>query len=250
MKVCVIFAVLSSAFLGCTCTASRECPSEWFDVSFSIIIDMVAPRSAVASSIDSDLRHFKETLKFTNEEIEKVTQQAFEFYSKSYGLDFSNSPVDTAGRRQFENATMFPFEAPFDLPVSHNRWVINGRKGSNRCFYMREGGYGVNFSGTQILRGTYGGKEGTPLPPSADQLTYVLFSLNVCLQQPTVITCTSPQPSFRNPHGYATRIGDCYNRELGHGLLQGVQGIVPTEEDPDLIHLIVRHVLTFPPHPL
>ena len=242
MNIFITFTVLRLFLIACWCV-SEECPADWFDVSFSIIIDMLISKASF-NNLDSNLHHFKETLKLSDEEIEEVTQDAIEFYNTTYGLDFSQSPVDAAGWRHFENATMFPFEVPFDIPVSHNRQVINGKKGVNRCL---EGGYNVSFTGLQTLRGTYGGKEGRVLP-FAVQIAYSLLNFNFCRQQLTLITCATPQPTFRDPGGYATRIGDCYNREIGHGHFQGVQGRIPTD-DPDLVHLIIHHVLTFPPHP-
>ena len=246
MKVLVVITILISAILGSV--VSQECPSGWFDVSFAITIDTIMSRDDL-SGVDSDLHYLRETLRLTNEETEQVTQDALEFYNTTYGLDFSSSPIDDAGRRHFENATLIPFEVPFNVPVTHNRWVINGRKGANRCFYMTEGGYNAVFTGEQILRGTYGGKEGRlVIPPSAEGITYLLFNLNVCLHQPTfIITCKSP-PTFRNPNFYGVRVADCYNRELGHGLLQGAQGTIPT--DDGRVHLITRMVMNFPAHPV
>lgn len=246
--VAITATILISAAIGCI--VAQECPSGWFDVSFAITIDTAIPREAF-SGVDTNLRYFKETLKLTNEETEQVTQDAFEFYNTTYGLDFASSPVDAAGRRQFENVTLIPFEVPFNVPVTHNRWVINGRKGANRCFYMTEGGYNAVFTGEQILRGTYGGKEGRlVVPPSAEGITYILFNLNVCSHQPTfIITCKSP-PTFRNPDFYGVRLGDCYNRVLGHGLLQGAQGTVPDPTDNGKVRLITRMVMNFPAHPV
>ena len=246
MKVWVVITILISAFVGCT--VSQECPSGWFDVSFAITIDTTISRDDF-SGVDSELHFFKETLKLTNEETEQVTQDALEFYNTTYGLDFSSSPVDAAGRRHFENATLIPFEVPFNVPITHNRWVINGRKGVNRCFYMSEGGYNAVLTGEQILHGTYGGKDGRlVVPPSPEGITYVLFNLNVCSHQPTFIITCKTSPTFRNPDFYAVRLADCYNRVLGHGLLQGAQGTIPTEDGR--VRLISRMVMNFPAHPV
>ena len=246
MEFKIVTAILISMFLGCI--NSQECPSGWFDVSFAITIDTTISRDDF-SGVDSDLHYFKETLRLTNEETDQVTQDALEFYNTTYGLDFSNSPIDAAGRRHFENATLIPFEVPFNVPVTHNRWIINGRKGVNRCFYMTEGGYNAVFMGEQMLHGTYGGEKGRlVVPPSAEGITYVLFNLNVCSHQPTfIITCKSP-PTFRNPDFYGVRVADCCNRELGHGLLQGAQGTIPS--DDGRVRLITRMVMNFPAHPV
>ena len=114
---------------------------------------------------------------------------------------------------------------------------------------MKEGGYNAVFSGEQMLRGTYGGKDRRLVaPPSAEGITYVLFNLNVCSHQPIfIITCKSP-PTFRNPDFYGVRLAECYNRELGHGLLQGAQGMIPT--DDGRVRLISRLVMNFPAHPV
>lgn len=156
MRILVLVA-LSAVVIAHGC-GSQQCPSDWFDVSFSIIADMFLP---VSDTLDSELHFFKEILKFTDAEIDDATHESIKFFNKSFGLDFSKSPVDAAGRRLFENAVMFPFQAPFDPPVSHNRWVISGNTGVNRCFYSKEGGYQVSFIGAQTLYGTYGGGQGT-----------------------------------------------------------------------------------------
>ena len=173
MKIFVAITILISAFVGYSEEQAEECPSGWFDVSFAITIDTAIPRDDF-SGVDTDLHYFRVTLRLTDEETEQVTQDAFKFYNTTYGLDFSSSPVDASGRRQFENTTLIPFEVPFNVPVTHNRWIINGRKGVNRCFYMKEGGYNAVFNGEQILRGTYGGKDGRLVaPPSAEGIMYV-----------------------------------------------------------------------------
>lgn len=236
--------LLSAAIVGCTCN-SQECPSPWFDVSFTFINDRLITFPFDTS--DPELHHFRETLKLTEEEIEQVTQDAMEFFNKTYGLDFSKSPIDAAGRRHFENATMTPFEFPFDVTVSHNRFILTGDKGVNRCFPMQEGGYDVLFTGPQILRGTFGGVQGTLLP-NAVSVTYTLHNFNFCRQQSTVVVCTSVEPSVqRSSGGYSSRVANCHNRQLGDGLLMGLNGVFPTD-DPEAFRLAVRITLTFPAH--
>ena len=248
MKIFVAITILISAFIGYSESQAEECPSGWFDVSFAITIDTAIPRDDF-SGVDTDLHYFRETLRLTDEETEQVTQDALEFYNTTYGLDFSSSPVDASGRRQFENTTLIPFEVPFNVPVTHNRWIINGRKGVNRCFYMKEGGYNAVFNGAQMLRGTYGGKDGRMVAPSsAEGITYVLFNLNVCTHQPIFIITCKGQPTFRNPDFYGVRLAECYNRELGNGLVQGAQGTIPM--DDGRVRLISRLVMNFPAHPV
>ena len=245
MRVWLISAFLAVLGIASNASTTEMCPSDWFDVSFTIIVDRLV-LAASFSSLDANLSHFKDTLKLTDEEIEQVTQEAFTFYNTTYGLDFTTVEPNNAGQRVLGNATFFPFRIPFDITVSHNRWVVNGKTGLNRCFYMQEGGYDVQFSGTQRLYGTYGGDQGIVVP-GADQISYSLLNFNFCRQQPTIILCKAPTPTIRNVDGYAVRIGDCYNRELGSGLFQGVQGRLTTD-DPKFIHIVLRHVLTFPPH--
>lgn len=243
MKIYLIATLLTIFGTGRDVIAGGEvCPAEFFDVHFSFFVDEVVP-IAEASTLDSELHHFRETLKLSDKEIDEFTAEVIAFYNETYGLDFSESEPNAAGERAFENAVLFPFEAPLTLTVSVNRFLVSGRKGSNRCFSLQEGGYDVRFTGEQRFHGTYGGEEGRVEP--AEQISYTLLRFNFCQQELTIIRCIA-LPTYRSPDGYAPRVADCFNRQLGHGLLQGSMFSGITKEDPSMLRVISRQIVSFP----
>ncbi len=73
--------------------------------------------AASPSTLDTNLNFFKEVLKLTKEEIDKTTQDVIEHFNTTYGLDFSESEPDRCFRpKNYQNATLFPFELPFNIP--------------------------------------------------------------------------------------------------------------------------------------
>ena len=112
---------------------------------------------------------------------------------------------------------------------------------------MEEGGFQVFFLGNQTVHGTYGGEEGRTLNPNFD-LIYAVFRLDVCPQSPMILLCRTITPTLRDPDGYGARNGECFNQFLGRGLIQGARGVIETD-DPDIVRLVVRMVLTFPANP-
>ena len=109
---------------------------------------------------------------------------------------------------------------------------------------MREGGYSVSFTGNQMVHGTYGGEQGQILI-GAEDISYYFISTNFCEHTPTILQCGSIIPTFRDPYGFATIHVECFNKQLGRGLLMGAQGLLPTG-DPNTIRLLIRNVVTFP----
>ena len=219
-------------------------PHWWFNVTWVIAVDDIIPIELAEQFFDPGLTYFKEILHYSDQEIEEVTERAIDFYNRRFGLNFSESLVTPQGFRIFENATMYPVKVPTDVVATYNRWVINGRQGNTRCFNMREGGYQVLFRGEQMVYGTYGGEEGRLLT-MAEELGYNFFSTNFCEHTPTVILCGSISPTFRDPYGFGIRHWECYNRQLGRGLITGAQGQLQTG-DPNTRRLLIRHVMTFP----
>ena len=237
-------AVLFVIIIGYS-LAQDDCPTGWFNVAWIMAVDEIVTVDIFAQRFsDPNLTFFKDILLYGDEEIEEVTQKAINYFKRRFGLDFSQSSVTPQGFRIFENATMFPVRIPVTPVATYNRWVINGREGRTRCFNMREGGYQVTLTGNQVVHGTYGGEEGQVLTP-AEELGYRVFSTNFCKHTPTVIQCAAINPLFRNPYGFAAVHLECFNEQLGRGLLTGAQGLLPTG-DPNTIRLLVRHVVTFP----
>ena len=224
--------------------AQYDCPAGWFDVTWIMAVDKIVPLDIGQQFLDPNLTYFKNVLLYSDEQIEDITQKAIKFFKRRFGLDFSQSPITPQGFRIFENATMYPVRVPVDVVATYNRWVINGREGNTRCFNMREGGYQVRFTGEQVVHGTYGGEQGQILT-AAEELGYNFFSTNFCEHTPTIILCGSISPTFRDPYGFGVRHWECFNRELGQGLVTGAQGQLATG-DPSTRRLLIRHVMTFP----
>ena len=224
--------------------AQYDCPAGWFDVTWVTALDQIVPLDIGQQFFDTNLTFFKEVLLYDDKEIEEFTQKVIRFFNRRFGLDFSQSPITPQGFRIFENATMYPVRMPVEVVATYNRWVINGREGNTRCFNMREGGYHVSFSGNQMVHGTYGGEQGQMLTP-AEEIAYNLFSTNFCEHTPTIILCGSISPTFRDPYGFGIRHWECFNRQLGRGLVTGAQGQLAMG-DPNTIRLLIRHVMTFP----
>ena len=101
-----------------------------------------------------------------------------------------------------------------------------------------------------MVYGTYGSEEGRLLIASTvADISYGKLRLDVCRQDPLILTCQSVSPTFQNSDNYAVRVESCYNRFLGEGLLQGAQWF-GQPEDPNLIHVVIQHTVTFPAHPV
>ena len=224
--------------------AQYDCPTRWFNVTWIMAVDKIVSLDIGQQFLDTNLTYFKNILLYSNEEIEEFTLKAINFFKRRFGLDFTQSPVTPQGFRIFENATMYPVRVPVEVVATYNRWVINSREGNTRCFNMREGGYQVLFTGNQVVRGTYGGEQGQMLTPN-EELGYNFFSTNFCEHTPTIILCGSISPTFRDPYGFGIRHWECFNRQLGRGLVTGAQGQLATG-DPNTIRLLIRHVMTFP----
>ena len=222
--------------------ASSSCPAGWFNVTLSVTIDKIVNGEEL-DFFDPDLVYFKDILKFNDVEIDKTTSDAIKYFKRVFGLDFSNAPV-VNGNRRFENALLYPANAGVEVTVTHNQWANTGRQRS-LCYVAIEGGYQVLFLDNQLLGGTFGGENGSLVTPGVD-LIYNYFTFNFCPHTPTLILCASISPTYRDPYGFGIRHLECYNRELGQGMLTGAQGQLPTD-DPKLTRLVIRHIFTFPP---
>ena len=233
------------------CNARRlnrgDCPSEWLTAQFAAVADVVLPEETLAAPPDTDFTFFRDIMLFSDEEIEKVTQDAINFFYTMYGLDFSQ--LSAEGVRTFENATLLPYVMSPDVryTITVNSWLLSGRS-RNTCFENRDGGLGVQFTGEQILHGTYGGEAGILAHPG-DSVVYGFYNIPVCPQQPIVIQYQSNTPFRLEPFDNFGIINcGLYHRVLGAGSAQGVFRAVPTG-DPGMVHLTIRNTFTFPAHP-
>ena len=220
---------------------------------FVITVDQIVSFDDLPNFVanpDSELSYFRETLRFSEEEIEQATQDAIDFYNERYGLDFSGPP-DERNVRQFENSTLVPFRVANEVEffVTYNRWIVSGNTRS-RCFRMFEGGYFVGSTEPkqQMLHGTYGGEQGIPVTYPDDSIIWGYYSIETCPQEPLVIQWNHQTPFRRNVDGFYVSNHELYHRQLGKGAGHGVFAILPPDENGNF-HQFGRLVYAFPGHP-
>ena len=246
----LIFIGTLIASLASPCHGHRyrnnRCPNEWFTAQFESLADAVAP--AIADT-DKDLTFFRDIMLFSEKKIERVTQDAIEFFNTKFGLDFSQSPPNDLGQRTFANAVLQPFvlSPKVRYTVNVNSWLLFGRT-RNFCFENRDGGFGVSFTGKQMLHGTYGGEDGIPANPG-EQVVYGFYNIPVFPKRPIIIQYQSNTPfRFEPIDGFGVINCELHHRTLGAGAAQGVFRVTPTEE-PGMFHFSIRNTFTFPAHP-
>ena len=158
MKFWIQLLILAVSCLAVVC---QTCPSDHFSAVITATIDQTfdAPRIIIP---DLELTFFKTIMKFREATIQHFTEDAIHFFNNQYGLDFSNSIPNEQNQRFFQNATMNTVFIPpekVNFVVTVNRWIQSGMTHSS-CYSLHAGGFGVSFSGEQMLYGSYGGAEG------------------------------------------------------------------------------------------
>lgn len=235
---------------GLTCKAHRGvCPRKWFAAEFVAIADVVIPVERTTPIPDTDFTFFRNIMRLSDKEIGQVTQDAIEFFSMRFGLNFSQSIPDSDGVRTFENArlllTIFPPEIQYTVTV--NFWIFSGRTRSF-CYKNRYASYEVEFTSKQMLHGTYGGKAGIAANPG-EFLAYGFYSIPVSPRNPITIRFTSKTPlKFEPVDGFRIINFELHHHILGARPAQGVFKVTPTY-DPGMVHYTIHNVLTFPAHP-
>ena len=96
VRLWVSVVVLSFLNLHNAAAQSQMC-EEPFKATITLTTNVTFPISA--SSFDPDLVHFRKTLRFTEEEIDREREAAMGFYKDMYGLDFTTIQPDDQGRR-------------------------------------------------------------------------------------------------------------------------------------------------------
>ena len=194
----IIVAVLIVATYG-----QEECPR---GAEFVVSFDVVTSADFLQRVADPNLTFFRDVLQFTEQEIERATQSAIEYFNATFGLDFSDSVPNEQGQRIYQNATFSAAQVPFTYTAKANRWLVNGNTKS-RCFDARLGWFGVIFQDNQVLYGTYGGTEGKTIgPTSLYVLIWAYFWINTCPQSPLVIQMQTSIPEYTNPDGVSTEL--------------------------------------------
>ena len=241
-----IVVMLFCMFTGSNARSSN-CPTpEWFVAEFVGICDKAIPSPITLH--DSDLTYLRDVMLFTEEEIAQVEEDAIQFFKTRYGLDFSQSEPDEWGQRFYQNGTFFParFTPEIQYVITFNRWIVSGNTRSV-CFETHIGSFRVDFSGEQILYGTYGGEKGIPVVPG-DAVLYGFYNIQVHPQEPLVILLSTTTPIRIDPYdGFGIINCDLFHRVWGRGLVQGLIQYAKTEDGRN--YFSTHEVFTFPAHP-
>lgn len=252
MKSLLILAVFLIAAAQETCHRNMKiCPStNNFDAEFSLIADNILPESE-PFFFTTAMDFFQDTMKFSNREIEQVTNNAITFFKETYGVDFSKAPAGKNGSRYLKelDVTLFDFQLnpAIGYSLTFNEWTVNGARQSY-CTDTRGGGFLVMFGSDTVLHGMYGGIEGRPIRAN-ERIIYGFYNIPLCPQSPLVIQYQSASPiRIDAVDGFAIINLDLFNRELGHGLAQGVFRVTHLG-DRKGVHYVIRNLITFPPHP-
>ena len=251
MKILSYVIAVSVLITAAVSVQPQQCPgpNDWFTAEFVSLADQVVPISFTIPTPDVNLKFFREIMHFSDAEIEDATEDAINFFSTRFGLDFSDQQPDELGRRFLGDATFFAVEAAPELKytVTFSRWLISGRTNPT-CFENRDGGFLVAFSSETMLYGTYGGVEGKPIQ-AGEIVVWGYYNIPVCPQQPLVIQFESGTPFRTEPvDGIAVINCDLYHRELGKGVARGVAVATPTD-NPEMIRFTVHNTFTFPANP-
>ena len=250
-----MFAILFSV-LVITNAAAQSCPANQITSEAQIFLYStdVVPASAIrvpTGDFDTNLTFFSDVLGYSDDEIQQEVQNALQFFSERFGLEFSLTQPNELGLRFFQNATLQPVRRTTGINAIVNRWILTGNTRS-KCFGTRIGGFLVTFSGEQILKGTYGGEEGIDVPNDTT-LSYEYVSISVpppC--EPIVIRRQTPIPIESVRIGIFVLFYELSHYTLGQG---AAQGFVQVEQftvanGTSFLRSSASAVSTFPPNVL
>ena len=231
---------LSFLILHNAAAQSQMC-EEPFQAALTLVTNVTYPASV--SFLDSNHVFYREVLRFTDEEIDREREAAIQFFSDTYGLDFTDVEPDEQGQRILGNATFQPIMFPFNNTFVFNSWLVNPRA-RTRCFLVGDGGFRVNFSGTVMLHGEYGGEEGR-LGFANEGLFYGHdYFYDVCEQQGIIFQWESSTPvRLESSDGWVVVHFRVRNRMLGEGVIWGVARV--TAVNSTTLRFESRQVYTF-----
>ena len=243
-----LFCILAITNLG-----AQSCPANQIasDAQILLFSDDVLPLPTFrlpAGNLDTNLTFFSEVLGYSDEEIQQKIQNALQFFSERFGLEFSLTQSNELGLRFFQNATLQPIRRNPRIKAILNRWILTGNTRS-KCFRTDIGGFLVTFSGEQILKGTYGGEEGIDVPNDRI-LSYEFVSISVPPCEPIVIQRQSPIPVESMQIGILVLFYELSHRTLGQGAQQGFIHAerVTATNGTSFLRVSASAVLTFPPN--
>ena len=241
MKVWILVLAASSLVV-----LSQACPPRHFSAVIVGSIDQTVEDLELGNIQDPELLFFRRTLRFREEEIQHVFEDAINFFNDTFGLDFSNSPPNEANQRYIQNAIMYPvvLHENINYIATANSWIRNGNTRS-RCYRIYDGGIAVTLLNYTTLHGSYGGDEGKPAGP-ADPLAYGFYSIDACGQSPVLIHYRCPTPIRPEPIDL-TYVANCYvfNRALGRGRTQAISNVRPDQDNPGKYHMDFKNIITF-----
>ena len=237
----ISIAVLSLQFAT---TLGQQCPA--FTATFTTLVEQTIDELNILIN-DPELIFFKEVVGFRDSDIKHAIDDALKFFNETYGLDFSLAPPNEQQERVLGNAKLRLFRAPdnFRLFLVSSNWI---QTGSTRftCRDVYFGGFVVDFTGDELLHGTYGGADGKPVGVG-NSLEYGFFVIDVCNQSPIIIQYSSSAPiRFEPIDGTGILTFDLYNNVLGYGKAVETVTIRPDEDNPGKYHISDRNFITFP----
>ena len=249
-----IFASLFS-ILVITNAVALSCPANQIASDAQILLysnDVLAlPTFRLpAGNLDTNLTFFSEVLGYSDDEIEQEIQNALQFFSERFGLEFSLTQPNELGQHFFQNATLQPIRRNPRIKAVLNRWILTGSTRS-KCFRTDIGGFLVTFTGEQMLKGTYGGEEGIDVPNDRI-VSYEFLSISVPPCEPIVIQRQSPIPLESMRIGILVLFYELSHCTLGQGAQQGFVQVerATASNGTSFLRLSVSAVLTFPPNVL
>ena len=234
-----------------TNAAAQSCPANLnSEAQIVLYADRVLSAEVLQPiSVDTNFTFFREVLGFDDAEIQQETQNAFQFFNERFGLDFSLLEPNELGVHFFQNATFQSFRAAGGPTATFNRWLLTGNTHS-KCFTTAIGGYRVDFTGEQTLRGTHGGEQGIQVTNNR-VLLYDYVSISVPHRDPVVIQRWTPIPNEAQQFGLYVLFYELSHPTLGQGAQQGfVQTELVTENGTSVNRRSGSSVLTFPPNVL
>ena len=162
--------------------ASQSCSTP-FEAVIASVTDLVVPASLQFG--DPEMRFYTDILRFTTEEINQKMENAIQYFTIQFGVNFSNVEPNDANQRFLPTAVFEPTQVPVNCTLVDNRWIVTGNRRS-RCFTMSGGCFRVTFNDTTMLHGVYGGEQG--LPVNAGELLsygyFIIFELVHVLSNP------------------------------------------------------------------
>ena len=137
-------------------------------------------------------------------------------------------------------------KAPYNATAIANRWLVTGNKKS-KCFDVGSGHFRVDFNGSMMLHGVYGGEDGRPVN-AGDFVVYGHFVLfDTCPQQLIVIQVQTDIPARILPvEGWIVEELRAYHRQLGRGRVQSTFKSRPSPDDPTMVVTENQSVVSFP----